>query len=125
MSEDRSNDRRIIAGFLCLMCWCTNPAAHGGVAPEGDLCIIQIGFFEAHFAVFPETLVETCISAGCPPQGLVLDPFLGSGTTAVVACRLGRNYLGIDCNSDYCDMARRRLKGAGHRSSPGPRLFED
>lgn len=52
MSEDRSNDRRIIAGFLCLMCWCTNPAAHGGVAPEGDLCIIQIGFFEAHFAVF-------------------------------------------------------------------------
>ena len=82
-------------------------------------------FREAHFAVFPEALVETCISAGCPPQGLVLDPFLGSGTTALVARRLERNYLGIDCNSDYCDMARRRLKEAGRQDSPGSRLFED
>ena len=67
-------------------------------------------FREAHFAVFPESLVETCINAGCPPRGLVMDPFLGSGTTALVAKRLGRNYLGIDCNSKYCKMARGRLK---------------
>ena len=66
-------------------------------------------FRGAHFAVFPESLVETCIQAGCPPDGLVLDPFLGSGTTAVVAQRLGRHYLGIDRASSYCKMAQSRL----------------
>ncbi|MCA9151131.1 MAG: site-specific DNA-methyltransferase [Planctomycetales bacterium] len=69
-------------------------------------------FREAHFAVFPEPLVETCIKASSPPGGLVLDPFLGSGTTAVVARRLERNYVGIDCNADYCQMAERRLSAA-------------
>ena len=64
---------------------------------------------EAHFAVFPERLVENCIRATCPESGFVLDPFLGSGTTAAVAHRLGRTYLGIDINADYCDMARRRI----------------
>lgn len=64
----------------------------------------------AHFAVFPEPLVELCIRAGCPPRGLVLDPFLGSGTTAVVARRLGRRYLGIDCAGEYCALARRRMR---------------
>jgi site-specific DNA-methyltransferase (adenine-specific) len=67
-------------------------------------------FREAHFAVFPDKLVETCLRAGCPDGGLVLDPFLGSGTTALVAKRLGRNYLGIDCVAEYCRMARRRLR---------------
>ena len=66
-------------------------------------------FREAHFAVFPPSLVETCIRAACPPGGMVLDPFLGSGTTAAVACELGREYLGIDCVETYCAMARRRL----------------
>lgn len=65
---------------------------------------------EVHFAVFPESLVETCILAGCPADGLVLDPFLGSGTTALVAQRLGRRYLGIDCVEEYCQMARQRLR---------------
>lgn len=68
-------------------------------------------FRDAHFAVFPEKLVETCLLAGCPPQGLVLDPFLGSGTTAVVAQRLDRAYVGIDCVAEYCEMARGRLAG--------------
>jgi site-specific DNA-methyltransferase (adenine-specific) len=67
-------------------------------------------FREAHFAVFPERLVETCIRASCPPEGTVLDPFVGSGTTAVVAQRLGYRWIGIDCVADYCRMARRRLK---------------
>lgn len=66
-------------------------------------------FREAHFAVFPEALVATCITATCPAGGLVLDPFLGSGTTVVVAQRLGRHYLGIDCVAEYCAMASRRL----------------
>jgi len=66
-------------------------------------------FREAHFAVFPEPLVETCLQAGCPAGGLVLDPFVGSGTVPLVARRLGRGYLGIDCVAEYCEMARRRL----------------
>ncbi len=66
-------------------------------------------FREAHFAVFPPKLVETCIRAGCPVGGLVCDPFVGSGTTALVARELERNYFGIDCVDDYCEMARRRL----------------
>jgi site-specific DNA-methyltransferase (adenine-specific) len=67
-------------------------------------------FRDAHFAVFPEPLVETCLLAGCPPGGIVLDPFLGSGTTAVVAQRLERNFIGIDCVREYCQMARKRLQ---------------
>jgi site-specific DNA-methyltransferase (adenine-specific) len=67
-------------------------------------------FREAHFAVFPEPLVETCVLAGSPEGGAVLDPFSGSGTTALVAKRLGRRYLGIDCVEEYCQMARRRLR---------------
>jgi DNA modification methylase len=64
---------------------------------------------DAHFAVFPEKLVEICILAGCPQHGIVLDPFLGSGTTAVVAQRLGRSFVGVDSNPEYCEIARQRL----------------
>jgi site-specific DNA-methyltransferase (adenine-specific) len=67
-------------------------------------------FRDAHFAVFPEPLVETCLLAGSPEGGVVLDPFSGSGTTALVAKRLGRSYIGIDCVADYCQMARQRLR---------------
>lgn len=67
-------------------------------------------FPEAHFAVFPEKLVELCLQAGSPRDGVVLDPFLGSGTTAVVAFRLGRHYIGIDCSPKYCNMAKTRLE---------------
>jgi DNA modification methylase len=67
-------------------------------------------FRDAHFAVFPESLVETCLLAGCPAGGLVLDPFVGSGTVPLVARRLKRDYLGIDCVAEYCRMAQRRLK---------------
>jgi len=66
-------------------------------------------FPKAHFAVFPESLVELCVKAGSRESGVVLDPFCGSGTTALVARRLGRNYIGIDCNPDYCKMAEERV----------------
>jgi site-specific DNA-methyltransferase (adenine-specific) len=66
-------------------------------------------FRDAHFAVFPESLVETCLLAGCPSGGLVLDPFVGSGTVPVVSRRLERLFVGIDCEAEYCAMARRRL----------------
>ena len=71
---------------------------------------------QAHFAVFPEKLVETTLLATCPKGGIVLDPFLGSGTTAVVATRLGRKYIGIDCVSEYCTMARQRAQTTKCRS---------
>lgn len=63
----------------------------------------------AHFAVYPPELIEIPIKAGCPEGGIVLDPFMGSGTTAIVAKRLGRNYLGIELNPDYVAIARNRI----------------
>lgn len=66
-------------------------------------------FPDAHFAVFPETLVERMIKSGCPENGLVLDPFMGAGTTAVTARKLNRNYIGYDLNPDYVKMANDRL----------------
>jgi len=66
-------------------------------------------FPEAHFAVFPEKLCERPIKAGCPKNGIVLDPFCGSGTTLIVAKKLGRNYIGIDLKPEYCEMAKRRI----------------
>jgi len=58
----------------------------------------------AHFAVFPSDLIEPCILAGAPVGGIVLDPFMGSGTTAQVAQNLGRQYIGCELNSDYCQL---------------------
>lgn len=69
------------------------------------------GYAKAHSATFPEKLVEPCILAGCRPGGIVLDPFLGSGTTAVVAKKNSRNFIGIDLNPDYTEMAKRRIEG--------------
>lgn len=69
-------------------------------------------FKGAHFATYPERLVEPCILAGCPRGGVVLDPFAGSGTTGVVALRHGRSFLGIELNPEYAAMARERLNAA-------------
>lgn len=66
-------------------------------------------FKEAHFATFPPDLIEPCILAGCPDMGIVLDPFMGAGTTAVVARQHGRNYIGFELNPDYIKIAERRL----------------
>jgi len=66
-------------------------------------------FREAHFAVFPEQLVRTCLDASCPKDGVVLDPFSGAGTTALTAQKTDRSFIGIDCNADFCEMAERRL----------------
>ena len=66
-------------------------------------------FSEAHFATFPEKLIEPMVKAGCPENGVCLDPFMGSGTTAVVSRKLGRNYVGIELNKSYIEIAERRL----------------
>ncbi len=63
----------------------------------------------AHFATFPPKLIEPCILAGCPAGGTVLDPFMGAGTTLMVAQEHGRNGLGIELNPQYVAMARKRL----------------
>ena len=63
----------------------------------------------AHFAVFPSDLIEPCILAGAPVGGIVLDPFMGSGTTAQVAQDLGRKYLGCELNIDYKPLQDKRL----------------
>jgi len=64
----------------------------------------------AHFAVFPQELIEPCIMAGAPLGGVVLDPFLGSGTTAQVAQNLGRQYLGCELNPEYAALQHERTK---------------
>jgi DNA modification methylase len=64
---------------------------------------------EAHFAVFPEKLIKNCILAGCPEDGIVLDSFMGSGTTAAVARKLNRNYVGFELNPEYVKIANRKL----------------
>jgi DNA modification methylase len=66
-------------------------------------------FKEAHFATFPETLIVDCIKAGCPENGIVLDPFMGAGTTALVARKLNRNYIGFELNPAYIEIANKRL----------------
>ncbi len=68
---------------------------------------------EAHFATYPPELITPCILAGCPEQGIVLDPFMGSGTTGIVARKLNRNYIGCELNQDYVEMAERRIWNEG------------
>lgn len=63
----------------------------------------------AHFAVFPEKLVELCVLAGSDPGDLVCDPFAGSGTTGLVAINLKRNFVGLELNEEYCKMASERI----------------
>jgi len=65
----------------------------------------------AHFATFPPALIEPCILAGSRPDNIVLDPFMGSGTTAAVALQHGRQYLGCELNPDYGPLQQQRLKG--------------
>ena len=66
-------------------------------------------YSEAHFATFPENLIVDCIKAGCHPQGIVLDPFMGAGTTELVAQKLDRNFIGIELNPAYIAIAENRL----------------
>lgn len=68
---------------------------------------------EAHFATFPEALVEPCILAGSRPGDIVLDPFMGSGTVASVAQRLGRRWLGTELNPEYIALQAERTRQPG------------
>jgi len=75
-------------------------------------CVWTIGttnFEGNHFAVYPPKLIETPILAGCPKNGIVLDPFIGSGTTAIVAKNLSRKFIGIELNPEYVILAKKRI----------------
>jgi len=83
-------------------------------------CVWKINtkpFSKAHFAVYPEALVEPMINAGCPIGGTVLDPFGGAMTTCVVAKKLKRNYIAIELNPEYIKIGKERLD-----SMPEPML---
>lgn len=67
-------------------------------------------FKEAHFATFPKDLIEPCIKAGCPKDGIVLDPFSGSGTTGLVCKELGRKAILIELNPEYIKIAKKRIE---------------
>lgn len=67
---------------------------------------------EAHFAVFPARLIEPCVLASIPEGGLVLDPFMGAGTTACVAVAAGRHYVGYELVEHYVQLAQQRIDKA-------------
>ncbi len=64
---------------------------------------------QAHFATFPPSLILPCILAGSKPGDFILDPFLGSGTTGLVALQQKRNFIGIELHPEYCELAEKRL----------------
>lgn len=72
-----------------------------------------------HFATFPPGLVEPCLRIGSTPGSWALDPFVGSGTTALSAGLLGRKFIGIELNPMYLEIARRRLLKNGFVQAMG------
>jgi DNA modification methylase len=81
--------------------------------------VATIPYDGAHFATFPPALIEPCILAGSRPGDIVLDPFLGSGTTAAVAIQHGRNWIGCELNPDYARLQNQRIRSASRQ----PDLF--
>lgn len=76
---------------------------------------------EAHFAVFPEALIDPCVKAGSREGGVVLDPFMGSGTTGIVSRGLGRHFVGFELVPEYVQLAERRIAAAADLQ---PALFD-
>ena len=64
---------------------------------------------EAHFATFPPTLPEKILKCSCPKGGTVLDPFFGAGTVGMVAEQLGLSWIGIELNTEYAEIAKKRI----------------
>lgn len=96
------------------------PREHGAVTDKEinplrnkrDVWVINTYPFKGgHYAAYPPKLAETCLLAGCPEGGIVLDPFMGSGTTGMVAKQLNRHYVGIELNPDYTTLAHARIGG--------------
>lgn len=77
-----------------------------------DVWVINtVPFKGGHYAAYPPKLAATCLLAGCPEGGVVLDPFIGSGTTGMVAKQLNRHFIGIELNPEYTSLAYARIGG--------------
>jgi DNA modification methylase len=96
------------------------PKADGsGMRVRHDVWEISVASYKgAHFAVFPPALVEPCILAGSRPGDVVLDPFMGSGTTAAVAIKHGRQFAGCELNTDYKRLQDERIAAARAAMAP-------
>lgn len=89
---------------------CGNVPWEGSMANKRSVwSVASTAFKEAHFATFPEKLIVDCIKAGSPEHGVVLDPFMGAGTTALVASKLNRHFVGFEINPEYIRIANQRL----------------
>ena len=89
------------------------PDANGGTKLRPDVWSVPVSTYKgAHFATFPPALIEPCILAGSRPGDIVLDPFMGSGTTAAVALQHGRQYLGCELNPAYQPLQDARIADA-------------
>jgi len=82
---------------------------HAGAAPRTVWTIAPKPFAPAHFATFPPELAKRCVLAGAAAGDTVLDPFMGAGTTAMVARELGCKSVGVELNPEYCELAAQRL----------------
>ena len=83
----------------------------GGMRNKRDVWSVPVRSYRgAHFATFPPALIEPCILAGSRPGDIVLDPFMGSGTTAAVAIQHGRKYIGCELNEAYGDLQDERIR---------------
>ena len=111
--DKRSLQRRVVgkSGKITENQYATNAVGYNplGKNPGDVLELTTQPFKGAHFAVFPPKLPEFCIKAGCPNEGVVLDPFAGSGTTMLVAKQLGRSAIGIEISPEYAKIIKQRL----------------
>ena len=86
----------------------------GALAGEEDVWLIEperrTRARGTHYAPYPRSLVERCLNAGCPPGGVVLDPFVGGGTTMYVAQDMERSSIGIDLNPIFCDLIAKEME---------------
>lgn len=104
-SRAYQNDRRVVRDSH------GNAENSTGLRNKRDVWIVPTrGYSGVHYATFPIDLIEPCVIAGSPFGGTVIDPFVGSGTTGIVAIANGRNFVGIDINAEYCEMSRERIK---------------
>ena len=86
-----------------------DPGTDPGATKRSVWTVTTRPFKGAHFATFPADLIEPCVLAGAPRGSIVLDPFMGAGTTGMVAARHGRRYLGCELNPAYVKMADDRI----------------
>jgi len=104
--ETRNGTQRVVHGKGVT----SNLTRQDGLRNKRSVWTINTKPFRgAHFAVMPEALVEPCVLASTKENDLVLDPFTGSGTVGVVALRHNRNFVGIELNEDYVQIARQRI----------------